>query len=547
MATITVKNLTFSYPDAEKNALCDINLDIRQGEFVTICGKSGCGKTTLLRHLKPELTPHGTKSGQILFGNEQLNLLDRQITCSQIGFVLQNPDNQIVTDKVWHELAFGLESLGLDNQTIRLKVAETASFFGISEWFYNDVSTLSGGQKQLLNLASVMAMNPSVLILDEPTAQLDPISASKFLEAVYKINRDIGTTVIMTEHRLEEVFPLTDRVIVMQDGQIIADGDAMQVGKSLKQSGNDMFVSFPCAMQIYAGIDTDLDCPVTVKEGREFLSKLFEGKEISVKSLPEKTLPDTEDAITIKNLHFKYEKDANDVIKDLNFSVKKGMLHALVGANGSGKTTLLNVICRLLKQYSGTVKIGGKKVEKLGNKDVVMLAQNPQTLFVKNTVRDDLFDVVEGQKDAQEKVSDIAKKINIEHLFDRHPFDLSGGEMQRVAIAKVLLQNPKILLLDEPTKGIDNFFKKELAKILKQLTQEGTTVLMVSHDIEFCAKYADVCSMFFAGGVVSTNTVQKFFGNNNFYTSAANRISRHLFDNAVTDEEVIYLCNKNLS
>ncbi len=546
MATITVKNLTFSYPGAKQNALSDINLEISQGEFVTICGKSGCGKTTLLRHLKPELTPHGDKSGQILFGDKDVATLDRRTLCSQIGFVLQNPENQIVTDKVWHELAFGLESLGLDNQTIRLKTAETASFFGISEWFYSDIATLSGGQKQLLNLASIMAMNPSVLILDEPTAQLDPISASKFLEAVYKINRDIGTTVIMTEHRLEEVFPLADRVIVMQDGQIIADGDAMKVGEKLKQEGNDMFVSFPCAMQIYAGIDTDLKCPVTVKEGREFLSDLFAEKEILEKSLPEENLQRTEDAISVKNLYFKYSKTSKDVIKDLNFSVKKGTLHALVGANGSGKTTLLNVICGLLRQYNGTIKINGKKAEKSSYKDIVMLTQNPQTLFVKSTVKDDLFDVVAGQDNAQEKVNDIAKQIEIEHLLDRHPFDLSGGEMQRVAMAKVLLQSPQILILDEPTKGIDNFFKIELAQILKKLTQNGVTVLMVSHDIEFCAKYADVCSMFFEGEVVSTNTARKFFASNNFYTSAANRISRHIFDNAVTDEDVIYLCNKNL-
>ncbi|MBR5495980.1 MAG: energy-coupling factor ABC transporter ATP-binding protein [Oscillospiraceae bacterium] len=539
MAKITVKNLTFSYPNAKKDALCDINLNIKQGEFVVICGKSGCGKTTLLRHLKPELTPYGNKSGEILFGDVDVLKLDRKTTCSQIGFVLQNPENQIVTDKVWHELAFGLESLGYDNQTIHLKVAETANFFGISDWFYSEVSTLSGGQKQLLNLASIMAMNPSVLILDEPTAQLDPISASKFLEAVYKINRDIGTTVIMTEHRLEEVFPLADTVIVMQDGQIIADGDATSVGEKLKQEGNDMFVSFPCAMQIYSGIETDLECPVTVKEGREFLDKLFDGKDVQIKTLPQKTLPDTENTITIKNLYFKYNKNSKDVIKDLNFNVKKGTLHAIVGVNGSGKTTLLNVICGLLKQYSGKVKINGNK----GTKELTMLTQNPQTMFVKNTVKEDLLDAVCGNENA---VDNIAKKIDIEHLLQRHPFDLSGGEMQRVAIAKVLLQNPKILLLDEPTKGIDNFFKKELAKILKGLTQDGVTVLMVSHDIEFCAKYADVCSMFFEGEVVSTGTAQKFFGSNNFYTSAANRISRHIFDNAVTDEDVICLCNKNL-
>ncbi len=233
MEAYTVRNLSFAYPEQRKDTLCELSFSIPQGQFVTLCGPSGCGKSTLLRQLKTVLAPAGYRRGEILFDGTPLNEVGQREQSSRIGFVQQSPENQIVTDKVWHELAFGLESLGYDTPTIRSRVAEMASFFGIQTWFYKNVTELSGGQKQLLNLASIMAMQPSVLILDEPTSQLDPIAAGDFLATIGKVNRELGTTILLTEHRLEEAFPLSDRVLVMDKGRLIADGTPDQVGDAL--------------------------------------------------------------------------------------------------------------------------------------------------------------------------------------------------------------------------------------------------------------------------------------------------------------------------
>ncbi|MFR8755751.1 MAG: ABC transporter ATP-binding protein [Clostridium sp.] len=254
MNLVEIKDFGFSYPESSRKVLEHVNLNIKEGTLNVIMGRSGCGKSTLLRQLKSVLAPAGEKEGKILYRNIPLEDTDHRTQSQEIGFVMQNPDNQIVTDKVWHELAFGLESLGYDNATIRLRVAEMASYFGIQKWFYKNVSELSGGQKQLLNLASVMAMHPSLLILDEPTSQLDPIAASDFLETVKKINRDIGTTVLLTEHRLQDIIPYADRVFVMDEGPCFWKGQPGS-GTKLKEQHHGMFLSMPFH-QIYAGTES---------------------------------------------------------------------------------------------------------------------------------------------------------------------------------------------------------------------------------------------------------------------------------------------------
>ncbi|MDD4699259.1 MAG: energy-coupling factor transporter ATPase [Oscillospiraceae bacterium] len=554
MVSFEIKDLSFFYPNSEKKALNNINIQIEQGEFITICGKSGCGKSTLLRHLKPILTPHGDKTGEIFFEGQPLLKMNLREQASKIGYVLQNPDNQIVTDKVWHELAFGLESLGLDNATIRLRIAEMASFFGIQDWFMKDVAELSGGQKQLLNLASIMAMQPQVLILDEPTSQLDPIAASEFLETVKKINREIGTTVILSEHRLEEVFPMSDRAVVMDNGEIIVCDTPQNVGERLKKNENDMYVSMPSAVQIYGGIESNLPCPLTVREGRKFLDSL--GLKPNDEYITEKKQAKNpaETVICLNDVWFKYEKSGKDIIKGLSLEVKKGMIHAIVGGNGTGKTTALTLINGVNKPYRGKVKLNGKEIAKYSGKELFsnnlgVLPQNPQALFVKNTVELDLLEMLSdkhlSQEEKSNKVNEVAELVEITDRLQMHPYDLSGGEQQKAALAKVLLLEPKILLLDEPTKGLDNFFKIKLGGILNKLISNGVTVLLVSHDIEFCAKFADVCSMFFDGSVITTNTPKMFFSGNSFYTTAANRMSRHLFRNAITNEDVIKSCNQS--
>ena len=562
METFSIKNLTFTYPGKIKPALNDVSFDINIGEFVAICGQSGSGKSTLLRNLKPILAPHGSKLGEILFYGKNIDELDQETQAARIGYVLQNPDSQIVTDKVWHELAFGLESLGMDTKTIRLRVAEMASFFGIQTWFHKDVNHLSGGQKQLLNLASVMAMQPDVLILDEPTSQLDPIAAGDFLETVKKINRELGTTVIITEHRLEDVIPMADKVVVLDKGTVIVDDTPANTGAILAHKNHPMFLAMPTPLQAYSmlyqdNVGRELTCPIDVREGRNWLTQLLADKELKYTSLPaeEEMIPSGEPVIEMKDVWFKYERQGNDIVKDLSFKVYPGEVFCLVGGNGTGKTTTMTLATGINKPYRGSIKIKGKNIDKYKKNDLFkgvigMLPQNPQSLFVEKTVRADLFESFEGSlmtKEEQEaKIADIAKLVRIEDLMDMHPYDLSGGEQQRAALAKVLLMEPEILFLDEPTKGLDNEFKYKFSGVLKDLTARGVTVVMVSHDVEFCGRYGDRCAMFFDGKIITTNAPRRFFSGNSFYTTAANRMSRHIFENAVNVDDVVELVRLNL-
>ena len=547
MAHFQIKDLNFSYPTAQgKKSLDGVSLSIEKGEYIVLCGKSGSGKTTLLRQLKSVLAPYGKKSGEILFNGMPMEKVSAWDQSAKIGYVMQDPDDQIVTDKVWHELTFGLESLGCDQKTMRARVAEMACYFGIADWFHKDVANLSGGQKQLLNLASIMAMQPEVLILDEPTSQLDPIAASDFLNTVRKINIELGTTVIITEHRLEDIFPYADRAIVMDAGRVIADDTPRNIGKLLYQQKNDMFAAMPTPIRVFYGAEGEGDCPLTVREGRTWLSRHYSDPKVN--ALPAKELREKIEnpALSLKELWFRYEKDSPDVLRGVSAEIPTGSLYAIVGGNGAGKSTALKAICGICKPYRGKVKVFGKPVEKYKSAELfggclAMLPQDPKSLFVKKTVREDLAEMT---KDEQ-KLAEIAAICEIDHLLDSHPYDLSGGEQQRSALAKVLLTNPKLLLLDEPTKGIDNFFKEKLAGILCKLKGQGITIVMVSHDVEFCAKHADWVSMFFDGQILTTDTPRRFFGNNSFYTTAANRMSRHVFSMAVTAEDVVALCNQN--
>lgn len=548
MEQFKIENLSFAYPTSpDQSALSRVTLTVEQGQYITLCGKSGSGKTTLLRHLKSVLTPHGKRSGTILFEGRPLDEVGQREQSARIGYVMQNPDQQIVTDKVWHELAFGLESLGCDQKTMRLRVAEMASYFGIQSWFHRNVADLSGGQKQLLNLASIMAMQPSVLILDEPTSQLDPIAAADFLNTVRKINLELGTTILITEHRLEDVFHASDCVVVMDGGKILAADAPRAIGEKLRRENADMFAALPAPVQIYYGVGSRQDCPLTVREGRNWLSGVCDT--VRVTRLPEEApLAEVEKpALSLKEVWFRYEKDAPDILKGVSFDVPRGRIFAIVGGNGTGKSTTLKAICNICKPYRGKVLVEGKPVGKyksgeLFSGNLAMLPQDPQSLFVKKTVREDLAEMG-GGKDS--RVAEVAALCEVTELLDSHPYDLSGGEQQRAALAKVLLTDPKILLLDEPTKGIDSFFKEKFAAILQKLKARGVTVVLVTHDVEFCARCADEVSMFFDGSIVTTNTPRRFFSQNSFYTTAANRMSRHLFENAVTCADVVALVRQN--
>ena len=574
MASIQIKNLTFKYPLAEEPAIKNINLDVQQSEFIVLCGKSGCGKSTLLRQMKKNLIPYGEKEGEVLYYGTEIADLDNRKSTTDIGFVQQNPDNQLVTDKVWHELAFGLESLGVDNQSIRRRVAEMASFFDMQTWFRKSVSELSGGQKQLLNLASVMVMQPKVLILDEPTSQLDPIAAEEFLKTVYKINRDLGTTVIISEHRLEDLIPMADRVVVMDNGEIISAATPWKTGDFLggncREERHPMFYGMPSVMKIFSACggskmdkglygteDGKKLAPLTIRDGRLWLESVLDMPKDEVAFFGRKALePEKVEnpIISIKDLWYQYEKNSQPVLRGLNVDIKAGELFCLMGGNGTGKSTTLKAVAGILKPQRGIVTVDGLKVCKENNKDIVgktlaMLPQNPQALFTEITVEEELAEALYFRKLSAEEVAsrvdEMMETMEISHLRKSHPYDLSGGEQQRLALGKILLLEPKIILLDEPTKGLDPFFKITLAGVFDKLKAQGVTLFMVSHDIEFCAEYGDRCAMFFDGDVVSVGDAKPFFAGNSFYTTTANRIVRQWNSDLVTWEEVATWVEQN--
>ena len=525
MEVFNLKNLSFTYNGCDRKALSNINLTVNSGDFLLIIGESGCGKTTLLKMLKKELTPFGQTDGEIFYKRKKIDGIEPRESASQIGFIMQDPDAQIVTDKVYSELAFGLENLGYDSKVIRAKVSEFASYFGLIKSFGQTTFTLSGGQKQLLNLASVMAMNPEVIVLDEPTSQLDPISAFEFINTLKRLNDDFGTTVIIAEHHLQEIFPIANRVAYLEDGCLAETGSPREIGVKLR--GKKIEQTLPSAVRIFNSLGGVGKCPITVKEGRAFMSDKFnDGNYISAKEL--KT---TEKIIKCKNIWFRYEKKSADILKGCDLTVNKGEIYALLGENGCGKSTLMNIINGALKPYRG--KLSAPKY-------VAYLPQNPKDIFVKDTVADDLKQVNNSYKE-------LTSQLKIDPLLTHHPYDLSGGELQRAALCKILLTDPEVLLLDEPTKGLDTFAKNNLGGLLRTLTNNGKTVVIVTHDLEFAALYADRCGLLFDGIITSEDRTNPFFSSNNFYTTSVSRMTKGIVRNAVTVEDIIRIADEKIS
>ena len=552
MVNFKINNLSFTYPESKKQAIKNINLAINQGEFIVICGKSGSGKSTLLRMLKPELTPHGTKEGEIkFFGSDEFSL---RSSAEKIGFLMQNTEYQAVTHSVRTELAFGLENLGLDSKTIRLRIAEISSYFSLENIIDKKIAELSGGQKQMVCLASILAMHPDVIIFDEPTSQLDPMTAEALLNTIHKLCKENGITVIITEHRLENLIPIADRVIVMDSGEIISDTSPRDIPSELITDNDFVSSAVPISMRLHSELKVKSPVPLNVAEGRQMLSSLFSEK-------PKYTVPDNkkadikaEVAIEVKDLWFAYDK-SRYVLNGIDLKIKKGSFFTLLGANGAGKTTALSLISGILTCKQGKIKLFGKpinkyKADELYGKTIGVLPQKCESLFGGYTVIEDLEKSLTksepDKKARKEKIDEIASFCEITDLLDRHPYDISGGELQRAALCMVLLKNPQILLLDEPTKGMDNLFKKQFARKIKELNGKGITVVMVSHDTEFCAEYCDECALIFDGICALQDETTRFFSQNFFYTTSANKIAREFFPLAVTERQVLSLCRKNL-
>lgn len=554
-AVLSCEHVSFCYPRQTDNAIEDISFSIGEAEFVVLCGQSGCGKTTLLRHFKKNQIPFGTGSGKLYYRGSDLETMDDRESAARIGFVGQNPDTQLVTDKVWHELAFGLENLGVPGEQIRRRTAEIAQYFGMESWFRRPVSELSGGQKQLLNLASVVIMQPDVLLLDEPTAQLDPIGTGRFLDTLRRLNRDLGTAVLLSEQRLEEVVPMADRVLIMHQGHLVADAVPGQCAAKLEAYEREHNEALPIASAMPVAVRVWKAChyrdeassPVSIRQGKSWLAdhvrKTGQPGE-PIKSAVSDRHPChtakravSETALFVDRLCFGYQKDQR-VLEDFTMRVPKGTLYAVVGGNGSGKSTALKAIMGICKPRRGKVKAAGK---------IRFLAQNPKSLFTELTAAEELMAMLlpenggAGLKEADrtQRVGETLSYLELTAQREQNPMDLSGGQQQRLALGKLLLTEPDILLLDEPTKGLDGAFKEKLAELLKDLCSKGKTVVLVSHDMEFCARYADQCGLLFDGQLISEGETRAFFRENVFYTTAAQRMSRGVCGDCLLAEDIV--------
>ncbi len=528
MEILSCKNVAFKYNESTGYALSDCTFSVKKGEKVMLCGASGSGKSTLLRLLKREVSPRGELSGEIdLIGKAATELSDRG-SAEKIGFVMQDPDSQTVCDKVSSELAFGLESFGVPSKEIQSRVGEMTAFFGIEPLYDRDISTLSGGQKQLVSLCSIMVTDPDILLLDEPTAQLDPVAAKELLSILDRLNKEMGVTVIIAEHDPEELFDSCDKILYLSNGKTAFFDTPAKAAKYFAQ--NDLEGFLPETAKVFAGLCSDM--PLNVRQGRAQLENLVTE---DIPQTDESTAESTEPyALECKNIWQRYEKDSPDILKGCDLAVRKGECYGLLGSNGGGKSTLLRVICGLCKPYMGAVSLFGKKqkVYKNGSLFREMLAflpQEPVTMFVKESVREDLL-----QSADENAVKKIAERMEIEPLLDRHPWDLSGGEIQKCAFAKILLADPKIIVLDECTKGMDSFAKKALGDVLASLKAEGRTILLVTHDLEFAAENCERCGLLFDGKIAAEDNAVRFFSRNRFYTTAAARLTRGFFSGAVT-------------
>ena len=537
MEILRVEDLKFAYRISPgKQALDGVSFTLDRGDLLCVCGATGGGKSTLLKMLKKELAPSGEKSGRVLICGKSPDEMSERESAATVGFVMQRPEQQIVTDKVWHELAFGLENLAVPQKEIRRRVSEIAGYFGIESWFEMNTDELSGGQKQLLNLAAVMVMQPEILVLDEPTAQLDPIAASNFIATVVKLNRELALTVVIVEHRLEDIIPVSDKLLVLEEGKVRAFGQTREcVGELI--GDERLLKSMPAAVRIFAATQgkavskhkdpnkesftgkISAEVPMDVCEGRSYIEDNF-SNEIRSELVAEADAPDGEYALEFKEVYLRYSKEGADVLRGMDLKVRKGEIFCILGGNGAGKSTAVSAAAGLVRPYSGQIKVFGKKLKEYRGQElyrncVAMLPQDVQTVFTE--------DSIDG----------------------RHPYDLSGGEQQLAALKIVLETDPRLLILDEPTKGIDVYAAEQMGKKLRELADSGVTVVIVTHDVEFAARLADRCALLFNGEITSCDSAKEFFAGNYFYTTAANRMTRGFYDGVVTAEDAVRLCGMN--
>ena len=519
MEIFTVKDLSFTYAGEKEQTLRGVSLRVSPGEFVLLTGSTGCGKTTLLRMLKHSVAPVGERAGEILFCGTDVRGLSGRELVSGIGFVFQNPDTQIVCKTAYAELHYGAENIGLSAAQTARAIAEVSCYFGMGDLLERDVACLSGGQNQLLNLAAALILRPKVLILDEPTAQIDPVYAAEFLAVLRRINQETGMAVLLSEQTLEEAFPIADRVIVMADGRIVDDGPARAVAARLLRSDLPSAAALPAPVRLYGALGGEGPVPLTIKEARALLAARPE-LPVSRPSAPrEKGRP----AVEVKNVRYRYDRSAPDILRDACLRANYGELLALHGANGAGKTTLLRILSGRCSPWRGKVRFENPKAAK------VYLPQNPRLSFLKDTLLEDIEFLLAQTGQPADRVAEMMRRhpffARLGPLMYRNPLDLSGGQQQMAALFKAMLAEPDVLLLDEPTKGLDARLKSELAELIAALKSAGVCMIMASHDVEFSAAVADRCAMLFSGVIVQDDAPYDFFVSNRFYTTGLCKIT----------------------
>lgn len=525
---IEVRGLSFTYPGAEAPVLDELDWSVPQGAFALLVGGTGSGKSTLLSLLKPEIAPAGERTGDARVLGENVADMDVRASAERVGYVFQDPENRIVCETVWHEMAFGLENLGMSRDEMRRRVAETSYFFGLEDWLHRDTDTLSGGRKQLLSLAAVLALRPRVLLLDEPTSQLDPVAEKNFLHALFRVNRELGCTVVVATHQPRPMLEYATCAYRIEGGRVREVADIASLGHreelfsgevpgwgGSRRAKNGIF-------SIAGGRQGSLD-PHADVAGAKKGPKTDKSAKFEAQILPQddsgassraggcRIFPKMygESATTLSEGWFRYDRAGGWVLRGLDVAFSAGAVHAIVGGNGCGKSTMLSVLAKTAKLQRGRMVRGAASA--------ALLPQNPKALLVAETVRDELMEWASTCGYDENLARERAASLGLSGLDGRHPYDLSGGQRQLLALAKLLLIGPELLLLDEPTKGLDLASRRIIARALRDHAQAGGTVVMATHDLDFAEQVADDISMMFDGEIACMEPPTDFFADNVFY------------------------------
>lgn len=525
---IEVRGLSFAYPDADAAVLEGLDWSVPQGAFALLVGGTGSGKSTLLSLLKPEIAPAGERTGELRVLGENVADMDVRASAERVGYVFQDPENQIVCETVWHEMAFGLENLGVSRDEMRRRVAETSYFFGLEDWLHRDTDTLSGGRKQLLSLTAVLALRPRVLLLDEPTSQLDPVAEKNFLHALFRVNRELGCTVVVATHQPRPMLEYATRAYRIEGGRVREVADMASLGRRESLFSDEMlgWGAIRCAKNgVFSRREDNLgslEPPGDVSSAKKS-SELDKSSEFVAQTSLEngsEAFPRTDGSRILQKMHggsattlsegwFRYDRAGGWVLRGLDVAFSASAVHAIVGGNGCGKSTMLSVLAKTAKLQRGRMVRGAASA--------ALLPQNPKALLVAETVRDELMEWASTCGYDENLARERAAQLGLDGLETRHPYDLSGGQRQLLALAKLLLIGPELLLLDEPTKGLDLESRRIIARALRDHAKAGGTVIMATHDLDFAEQVADDVAMMFDGEIACMEPPADFFADNVFY------------------------------